>query len=769
MNGICRLFLAVADMSVTAGFVILLVLAGRWFLRKAPRRFAYFLWIIVGFRLVCPFSFSSAVSMFNLEIFRYFSFNEMTAGKEVNAGGEVGSAEESVFAGVPDAADGAGDAGLSGTGEFADTTREGKRLETAGGAGITAKGREASAALSVDGAGRYTRFFASIWLVGVVVFLIGQIAAFQRLRRNVAFAVQFKKDIYECENISIPFVMGFFRPVIYLPSGIAESDREYILLHEQYHIRRRDHQVKALSMVLLAVYWFHPLVWLSYRLMCRDMEMSCDEKVIQTLGSGAKEGYSRVLLSLSASTPEKKGGGACQPAFGGTSVKRRIRNILDFKSPKKQAVVLGTAVCILIILVGMGNGQDRGSQIRCVKQPGKGNIEYEYRLDRKIKSFLVYKEYYQDGELREYRTLRAGDLAEAGVGREGKFVLQVERNSQSLESGWNINFLHQFEGEADFSRDMNTWASLNYGYLGMMESYFLENQSSWQKLEAGQDLTLAAWHLMGSGRQGFRKIPCQDFMDVQTKRQSVGQNSGEILYYLVFSEESAKELEKEYLVSPYARILFEAANPYVGDASADGKLLKVLGIFSDMKATMELETSAEPYVLRLHFEDQPEDEFLFHEQMEKNAVLLLCLIENADRIEWTYSADLPEGHMERRFYCDREKAADLLGAEDIRQFAESEEELQELLTGILPDIYPEYGTNVVGLGVGEGRYASPKGDVYKYLKYFIGRLPGEEFDEVFRTLTDAEEITADDVAEAISEGGTSKKLYLIQEGRRISE
>lgn len=426
-----------------------------------------------------------------------------------------------------------------------------------------------------------------------------------------------------------------------------------------------------------------------------------------------------------------------------------------------QAAVLGIATGILVIVICLGNGQVGESQIRCVKQPGKGDIEYEYRLDGKIKSFLIYKEYYRSGELLEFGVLRAEDLAEAGVKRDGILTLRIERNSQTMNAGWNINFLNQFEGEEDFSRDANSWESLNQGYLGMMESYFLENQSQWQTVKEGENIALAAWHLMESGESELRKLPCEEFMEEQTKQEVIGQNDGEVLYYLVFSQKNADELKADYEVSPYVKMLFEAANPYIGDAPADEKLVEALGIFPEMGRTMELETQGEPYTLKLHFEDEPSGEIGFYEQMEKKAILLLCLIENADRIEWTYPLDSTQDQPERRFFCDRERANELLGVKDVKSFAKSEASLQELMTGALPYIYSDCVMNVMGLGVGEGRYASPEGQIYENLLYFIGRLPGEEYDRVFRVLTDEEKVTAKDVAEAVSQGGVSKKMYLV--------
>ena len=756
MNGICRLFVTICNMSVTAGFVILLVLAGRCLLLKAPRSFPYFLWIIVGFRLVCPYTFSSQVSIFNLDIFsgHVTGNHALWTGQEelskIPFYNEAAVEEDTAQRNIIEETDMTDDRNVVMQPDSKDREEigEGGKPEEAAGIGESS----------------VLQYLTAVWILGIAVLLVHQILAGQRLRRHVSFAVQLEENIFQCENISVPFVMGFLRPRIYLPLGISEIERNYILLHEQYHLRRHDHQVKVLSIALLAVYWFHPLVWLAYHLMCKDMEMSCDEKVIQTLGREAKKGYSSVLLKFAAREVRKEYWGVGLLAFGDTSVKRRIRNILDFKNPRKQAVVLGTAVCILIILIGLGNGLDRDPQIRCVKQLGKGDIEYEYKLSREMKSFLIYKEYYQNGELKEYRVIGAEDLADADARQDGKITLRVERNSQKMGQGWELAFLNKFEGEKKFLRDLNTWESLNYGYLGMMENYFLENQTDWRQVEEGQGITLAAWHLCGVGKEEIRRVPCQEFMDEQTKMEAVGQNAGEILYYLVFSEKSADELSEEYAVSPYVRNLIKAANPYLGDAPADKRLLDTIGFFPDMEQTLELETTKEPYVMKMHFESQPEEEIFFHKQAVKSAILLLCLIENVDRIEWTYSVDLAEGPTERHFFCDREEAARLCGVEDIRRFADSKEAMQELVIDKLPCIYQENVMNVIGLGVDEDKFASPDGKSYQNFFYFIGRLPGEEYDGVFQVLTNEEEITARDIAEAAAKGGTSKKLHLVQNG-----
>ena len=738
MNGMYRIFLVVCNMSVTAVFVIVLVLAARLLLRRAPRSFSYCLWILVAFRLICPYSFSSGVSIFSLDVFRGY----MAGSRAIWTGQEemyelpVYSESGMVYGDEDEALEGQN---IHKADRVRGTKNVPEKEELQNGSGTADNaGAESTAGIKV---------LTGLWLLGIAVFLGYQFHVYHRLRKSVAMAIPYEKGIYECESIEIPFVMGFFKPGIYLPPGIAEGEREHILLHEQNHIRRHDYQVKFLALLLLSVYWFHPLVWLSYLLMCEDMEMSCDERVIRRMSGGEKKDYCRTLLNLASGDGVRTRLASGHPSFGDSSVKRRIKNVLDFKNPKKQAVILGAALCILVVFIGLANGRHK-LQIRCVKPPGPREIEYEYRLDRKIRSFLIYKEYYLQGEMQSYEVVRVDELAEIGADKKGKIIVDAERR---LEDG-SVAFLNRFEDEDVFVKNSTVW---DYGYKGMAETYYLSNQTRWQEIEAEQELTLAAWHLQGSRQGILEALPCQEFMNAETKRRVLKKNTGEILYYVVFSEKSAEELEAEYSASPYARSLYEAGNPYIGDASADGRLIDNIGIFPDMKRTIELMTEEEPYALKIHFEEQPQNEVSFHEEMEKKAILLLCLIDNAGGVAWTYPVETKEGQRERRFYCDREQAAGRLGLEkieDMERFAESADGVQELLTEYISYIYPEISEDNIELGA-DGAYMSSEGQFYRYSTYIVGRLPGERYDQVFKVLAHEEDVTIEDVAEAVSGNG----------------
>ena len=165
--------------------------------------------------------------------------------------------------------------------------------------------------------------------------------------------------VFECDNLASPFAMGIFRPRIYLPCGLKEEERRLILLHEQYHIRRKDYLIKPFSFFLLAAYWFHPLVWAAWFCMCKDMEMSCDERVLELLGEGHEKEYGLTLLAFASGSRE----GQMPLGFGENDVKSRIQHALKFKRP---AVYVGalSAIAIGIALALLGTNKVKDAQIK---------------------------------------------------------------------------------------------------------------------------------------------------------------------------------------------------------------------------------------------------------------------------------------------------------------------------------------------------------------------------------------------------------------------
>lgn len=296
------LFPQVLSMSLTAGVVILFVLAARLPLKRAPKLFSYLLWAVVLFRLLCPVSFSSALSLFRaVEVPEvsgavYGQFHQM-------AGAPAQALPASPLPGTPAAA----------------------VPETAADP------------------------LAVLWLAGAAALLVYGAVSLLRLRRRLAEAVPLEGRVYLADRIPSPFVLGVFRPRIYLPSSLPEAERGYILLHERTHLRRGDHLFRLLAFAALAVHWFNPLVWLAFFLSERDMEMACDEAVMRRSGQDIRAAYAASLLRLSTG---RRFAAGIPLAFGEGDPKGRIRNVMRYKKPLlgAAAVSLAAVAALAVIL-----------------------------------------------------------------------------------------------------------------------------------------------------------------------------------------------------------------------------------------------------------------------------------------------------------------------------------------------------------------------------------------------------------------------------------
>lgn len=322
------LFPTVLNMSLTASAVILVVLLARFLLRRAPKVFSYALWAVVLFRLLCPVSLTAGISLF-------------------------GAVDAPVRAATP---------GIS-TVEYLPAVRENLTTgaeETPATPAVPVMpvtdpepvtpavqpSQDETAPAAKSALPSLSEVAAWVWLTGVVGMLGYSLVSLCRLRRRIVGAVRLRDNIYLADHIDSPFVMGVLRPRIYLPSTLAEGERGYIILHEQCHIQRFDPAVKLLSFTALCLHWFNPLVWLSFLLSGRDMEMRCDEAVIRQLGDGVRADYSASLLSLATGRRILAG---APLAFGEGDPKSRIENLLRFRRPKTWALLLAGVLCVALI------------------------------------------------------------------------------------------------------------------------------------------------------------------------------------------------------------------------------------------------------------------------------------------------------------------------------------------------------------------------------------------------------------------------------------
>ena len=314
-----QMLLTVLNMSITASIVILAVCAARLLLRRVPKAITYALWAVVAFRLIAPFSLESV-----------FSLMPMAANPIPSNIGISVSADKP--APVPATADR--------TPSAITTPAQPEALapaavETAPQSKMSPAERTSISPLAI---------VSGIWLLGVAAMLAYSFLSIHRLNRRLQNAVLLEGNIYAADGLQTPFVLGFFRPRIYLPTNIDESARAFILLHEQTHIRRGDHVTKLLAYCLLCIHWFNPFVWLAFVLFCTDMELSCDECVLRTLGADVKKDYSSTLVALSS---DRRIIAGSPLAFGEGNTKSRIKNILRFHAPARVAVTAAAAVTMV--------------------------------------------------------------------------------------------------------------------------------------------------------------------------------------------------------------------------------------------------------------------------------------------------------------------------------------------------------------------------------------------------------------------------------------
>ena len=310
------LFLKLVNLSVMASLLVLAVLLLRLIFRKAPRWIFCLLWGLVALRLICPVSLESALSLIP-------SAETIPTGIAYEAAQELDS---SAF--TPDEA-----------------------------MGSVAPEASAPEGMAAANSGfnplRLTLFLASrLWLLGLAAMLVYSAVSFLLLKRRLRTATLLRDNIRQSEQANSPFVLGFFRPVIFLPYSVSGEDIGHVVAHEQAHIKRRDHWWKPIGFLILSVYWFNPLMWLAYVLFCRDIELACDEKVVANMEKDARRAYSTALLNCSV---RRRIITACPLAFGETGVKGRVKNVMNYKKPAFWIVIVAllacaaTAVCFLTV------------------------------------------------------------------------------------------------------------------------------------------------------------------------------------------------------------------------------------------------------------------------------------------------------------------------------------------------------------------------------------------------------------------------------------
>ena len=206
-----------------------------------------------------------------------------------------------------------------------------------------------------------------IWIFGMIALALYTAISYWRLRRKVDTAVRYKDNIFQSENVSFPFVLGIIKPRIYLPFKMNGQYLEYVVAHEQAHICRKDHWWKPLGFLLLMIHWFNPLMWLAYVLLCRDIELACDEKVIKELGNEQRGDYTQALVACSVN---RRMIAACPLAFGEVSVKERVKSVMNYKKPAFWVIIISVIVCVGVAVCFLTNPKQDSYTLRIVVPAG---------------------------------------------------------------------------------------------------------------------------------------------------------------------------------------------------------------------------------------------------------------------------------------------------------------------------------------------------------------------------------------------------------------
>ncbi len=371
------IFLKIVNMSISACWIVLAIILLRFVLKKAPKWINCVLWGLAGLRLVLPFSFESVFSLIP---------SAETISKPID------SPRPHI------------DSGVTIIDNQVNSYLQGNYFE-----GVT---RPMGNFVDI------TTILAIVWLVGIAALLIYTIISFLRLKSKIGTAVLLRHNIFQSEAVVSPFVFGIIKPKIYLPFNMNEQDIEHVIAHEQAHICRKDYLWKPLGFLILTLHWFNPMVWLGYILLCRDIELACDEKVVKEFNNEQKADYSQALLSCSVN---RRMIAACPLAFGEVGVKDRIKSVLNYKKPAFWVIVVAVIVSITVAVCFLTNPVN-SSIYNSRYETGKCLYSYVVSADKETKSNELVFDITSDGKV--YKTFGDGTTDELGVLKESDYTAE---------------------------------------------------------------------------------------------------------------------------------------------------------------------------------------------------------------------------------------------------------------------------------------------------------------------------------------------------------
>lgn len=321
MNSLQVLFTTVLNMSITASFVAVGVILARLILKKMPKIFSYALWSAVLMRLVFPVSFTSTFSFLRV----------IKPGMQQTPGALTYVPYNIGFMPTPGI-----DVGVNGINKAVNSSLP-----------------QAVLTASVNPMQIVMAVLSIVWVAGVALLILYSVISYLKVMNNVKTSTLLRDEIYETDRIITPFVCGFIKPKIYIPTDISQNELSYILVHERVHIKRLDYLIKPFAFLVLSVHWFNPLIWFSFFLMSKDLEMSCDESVLNISGDETRANYSQSLLALATGKRQLLSGSPL--AFGESNAKARIKNVLNYKKPPFWVVVAALIATVALFVLFTAN------------------------------------------------------------------------------------------------------------------------------------------------------------------------------------------------------------------------------------------------------------------------------------------------------------------------------------------------------------------------------------------------------------------------------
>lgn len=387
-----ELFLKIINMSISASWLVLAVLILRFVLKKAPKWINVLLWGIVAIRLICPFSFESPLSL--IPSAETIPLNiGMDSTPTINSG--ISAINNAVNP-------------------------------------IISQSNTPMAGASINPLQITIGIYECIWIFGMIALALYTAISYWRLHRKVDTAVRYKDNIFQSENVSSPFVFGIIKPRIYLPFKMNGQDLEHVVAHEHAHIRRKDHWWKPLGFLLLTIHWFNPLMWMAYVLLCRDIELACDEKVIKELGNEQRGDYTQALVACSVN---RRMIAACPLTFGEVGVKERVKSVMNYKKPALWVIIIAVIVCVGVAVCFLTNPKQDSYTLRIVV-PAGSQEEFVY-TDEEVSA------------IRNSIKIWSGD----GLGDTEVLLSPVNKTT---ETGYTATYLtHGMPVE--FDAEKNTW------------------------------------------------------------------------------------------------------------------------------------------------------------------------------------------------------------------------------------------------------------------------------------------------------------------------